>query len=727
MHRRPVGSGGFYGGMGYGNGTQQQHRRKDDRGVSVTYGRGDGSQHCSGIQSLLVKGDHLFTASRDSTVKRWWVQDGHQPKFETSFEGHSDWVNDLVMVGDLLATGSNDKTVKLWNPQSPGGSMCISQRAHSDYVSALASAPEEGLLASAGLRAEIFVWDLKQSPEMRERLKLFPNDENKDKGSIYALNMNEQGGLLAAGSTDAVIRIFDMKQGKKIMKLKGHTDNVRCVVLNAEGTRMLTGSSDHTVKLWDLGHQRCIQTLHCHTDSVWSLLVGESFNTVLSGGRDKSIYRTNLTYRTSELLFVEDKPIQKMASNANGSALWVATGSSSVNKWSVPAKLPTESTLWNAADGGRAVPGRPFLLHATSRRGSEVAKSLEPLQSTPVISIKGLPPIVHQVVLNNRWKVLAKDEEGVVTIWDITSGRVLEDLGKVDFKEAEIKCFEPVSHQRWFSCDNRLGMLTITLNYPQCHHVEVYANDFGIMATEDRRLVFGDCMLRGLFGKWAMQKSLENEINIPEETFEGVDVWGKEWVDGSGRIVPSFRFWEMKKPSIWVSSETLQGDPWCMRVDQVSGKLRDVDDLPEWVGDCVLRLRTPIFKESKGSFHLQSEDPEEVPELIQTRLNAPRILQVRKVASYLKQKLQELEPPFPANIPAIDWDACEEDQEASQEEMDKDLPELELVCQNMAIPFSMSIGAVHDFIGNKAHELSIVYRIKGSKPAPLPTITPRIT
>lgn len=55
---------------------------------------------------------------------------------------------------------------------------------------------------------------------MRACLKLFPNDENKEKGSIYTIDMAQQADLLAAGSTDAVVRIFDMRQGKKIMKLK---------------------------------------------------------------------------------------------------------------------------------------------------------------------------------------------------------------------------------------------------------------------------------------------------------------------------------------------------------------------------------------------------------------------------------------------------------------------------------------------------------------------------
>ncbi len=50
---------------------------------------------------------------------RWDVQ-GTEAQFQTSFEGHVDWVNDVALVSNLLVSCSNDKTVKLWNPDSGG-------------------------------------------------------------------------------------------------------------------------------------------------------------------------------------------------------------------------------------------------------------------------------------------------------------------------------------------------------------------------------------------------------------------------------------------------------------------------------------------------------------------------------------------------------------------------------------------------------------------------------
>ena len=72
--------------------------------------------------------------------------------------------------------------------------------------------------------------------------------------------------------------------GEQAGRLKGHTDNVRCVAVSQDGTRCISGSSDGTVKVWDMGQQRCMHTFTMHSDSVWSLAADARFDTIFSGG-----------------------------------------------------------------------------------------------------------------------------------------------------------------------------------------------------------------------------------------------------------------------------------------------------------------------------------------------------------------------------------------------------------------------------------------------------------
>ncbi|KAI7995674.1 WD repeat-containing protein 48 [Camellia lanceoleosa] len=55
------------------------------------------------------------------------------------------------------------------------------------------------------------------------------------KESVYALGMNDNGTLLVSGGTEKVLRVWDLRTGSKTMKLMGHTDNVRALLLDSTG------------------------------------------------------------------------------------------------------------------------------------------------------------------------------------------------------------------------------------------------------------------------------------------------------------------------------------------------------------------------------------------------------------------------------------------------------------------------------------------------------------
>ena len=61
---------------------------------------------------------------------------------------------------------------------------------------------------------------------------------NGNKDSIYSLAMNQSGTVIVSGSTEKVLRAWDPRTCQKLMKLRGHTDNVKALVLNKDGTQV---------------------------------------------------------------------------------------------------------------------------------------------------------------------------------------------------------------------------------------------------------------------------------------------------------------------------------------------------------------------------------------------------------------------------------------------------------------------------------------------------------
>lgn len=93
--------------------------------------------------------------------------------------------------------------------------------------------------------------------------------------SIYCLNTDSRGGIIAVGSPENGIRLYDPRLNSSttgpVGKLLGHTDMVRSVLLSSTGRQLLSSSSDGTVRLWDVGEQRLLHTFGHHSASVTAL------------------------------------------------------------------------------------------------------------------------------------------------------------------------------------------------------------------------------------------------------------------------------------------------------------------------------------------------------------------------------------------------------------------------------------------------------------------------
>lgn len=726
--------------------------------VSFLFRRSEAAGHCAGVNALALSRDerHLWTGSRDSIVACWDTSAGPQPALMHEHVGHVDWVNDLALVGDVLVSCSSDKTLRVWQPGSPEPALgCLT--GHSDFVTSLAASASGGMLASAGLRGEVLLWDL---AALRQVMAGSASDQGfgasaaeVPRDSVYGIAMNEAGTLLAAGSTQAVANLVDVRSGQGVMQLKGHTDNIRALQLDATGRLLLTGSADHTMKLWDLGQQRCVQTLAVHTDSVWALAASSSFATVYSGGRDGCIYRTRLATRVSELVACEQHPVLGLAVSSTERYLWAATTSPSVHKWEVESSesvlalaLPVSprSPLGAAAQGAAGLLG-PCCFVASPSAAARARLTFEPhgsrptpQQLQPVAATPGLPPIQHATPLTDRRHVLTQDAEGMVSMWDITAGAVVRDFGRCELKEVEQRLFEPFhSVSAWCAPEWKLGSLAGTMEAPQCFGAEIYAQDLGDeQAPIDLKVNFGEQMLTALFAGWTNRhQQLQQERYghpYPSRPLQplhrgsrrhqqrhsgsggaagraagstgGSEHWAGDAAGGSeeepqpaaaaaaltaagedsamadansmdgpgpsaGPAAPAalsnaapsttgsdpssipttttigandvaggsrFRFQGPLPPVVMVCGSGASV-PWRCATNAFTGE----EEVPQWVAECVLKGHFPVSRELKMAFQLLPLPGSALPSLLQSKLNAPRVLRLNKVADYLVRKMEE--------------------------------------------------------------------------------------
>jgi WD40 repeat protein len=69
------------------------------------------------------------------------------------------------------------------------------------------------------------------------------------------------GRLLASGSFDHMVRLWDVHTGQGFKTLSGHTGWIWSVAFSPDGRLLASGSADATIKLWDVQTGECLKTL----------------------------------------------------------------------------------------------------------------------------------------------------------------------------------------------------------------------------------------------------------------------------------------------------------------------------------------------------------------------------------------------------------------------------------------------------------------------------------
>ena len=71
-------------------------------------------------------------------------------------------------------------------------------------------------------------------------------------GAVYCVKYSSTGRLLASGSFDTTVRIWDVSTGNCSQRFDGHKDYVRALESSPEQNDVwASGSYDHSVRLWD--------------------------------------------------------------------------------------------------------------------------------------------------------------------------------------------------------------------------------------------------------------------------------------------------------------------------------------------------------------------------------------------------------------------------------------------------------------------------------------------
>ncbi|KLJ12813.1 hypothetical protein EMPG_12180 [Blastomyces silverae] len=178
-----------------------------------------------------------------------------------------------------MGTGASDR-VSLWDPVAKGVSSQTVQD-HSDWVRGVVFSPDQRLIAFGSVDRMIRLWDWTTGT----LLQTFKGHS----GAVWAVTFSPDGRLTASASEDETVKFWDSNTGKLLRTLKGHSHWVWTVAFSPDGRVFASGSVDWTVRLWNPSTGALLRTFNGHSGVVWAVGFSPDGKIVISASEDKTI------------------------------------------------------------------------------------------------------------------------------------------------------------------------------------------------------------------------------------------------------------------------------------------------------------------------------------------------------------------------------------------------------------------------------------------------------
>jgi len=216
------------------------------------------------------------------------------PLVRQYLHGHSDEVRsvDYNSTGDIAVSAGLDRSIIRWNTIT-GEIIGDPLTGHDSWITRIQISPDDSLIASGSDDGTVRLWNL----ETGEEIAVFTGHTD----TVWTLDFSPDGRLLATAGEDGRILIWDVESqslAREIDAIPSVEDETVPVIVysldfDSTGNRLVSGSGDNIVRTWDVQTGDNLLTVRGHNGWVRSVQFDPTDNAIISGDVDGILFFIN--------------------------------------------------------------------------------------------------------------------------------------------------------------------------------------------------------------------------------------------------------------------------------------------------------------------------------------------------------------------------------------------------------------------------------------------------
>ncbi len=239
--------------------------------------------------------------------------------------------------------------------------------------------------------------------------------------SVKSIAFSRDGKMLASGSADDTIKLWNLATNQDVATLTGHSSTDYTIAFSPDVKMLASGSTD-TIQLWNIESDKNISTLSSSFDSIRFIAFSKNGKTLVSASRDGTIKLWNLeTNEEIATLNEHSDDVLVVAFSPDGKTLASGSSDNTIKLWDLQTNEMI-ATLEGHSDGVTSLAFNPDSSILVSSSYDNTIKFWDLFNNEEVDSLEGHSSGILSIAIAPNGRILASgSEDSTIKLWDLTT------------------------------------------------------------------------------------------------------------------------------------------------------------------------------------------------------------------------------------------------------------------------------------------------------------------